>query len=134
MLIAQLSQGTVHSTELDDTWWMMLDNVLKERSELHQMQYVHLPEVVAQVRTKYDAQWLKSKRALQEEVLEEGVIPLRSQGICIGFRCWTSGAYLLLTIAKHGFNTLPEKLFQKCVELNSDGHNAYVRMCAKLVL
>ena len=98
------------------------------------MHYLHLPELFAQVRTKYDAQWCKSKRALREEVLEQSVIHLRSQGICIVLFSWTSGAYLLSTIAKHGFNTWLEELFQTCVKLNSYGHNAYVRMCANLVL
>ena len=66
MLFAQLNQGTVHGTELDDTLRIMLDNALKQWSELHQVQSIHLPELFAQVRTKDDAQWLNSKRALQE--------------------------------------------------------------------
>ena len=76
VLIAQLSQDIVHGLELDDTLWIMLDNALKQWSELHQVQHVHLPELVAQVRTTYDAQWLKSKRTLQESCLEESVIYL----------------------------------------------------------
>ena len=51
VLVAQLSQGTVHGTELDDTMWIMLGNALNKWSELHQMQYVHLPELFARVRT-----------------------------------------------------------------------------------
>ena len=66
VLISQLSQGTVHCLELDDTLWMMLDNASPQWSELHQVQRVNLPELFAQVRTKDDAQWLKYKRALQE--------------------------------------------------------------------
>ena len=98
------------------------------------MQYVHLPEPFAQLRSTYDARWLKAKRALQEEVLGEGVIHLQSQGICIDCCSWTYGTYLLFTIAKHGFKKLLENLFQNGGELNSYGHNACVRMCAKLVL
>ena len=46
VLIAQLSQRAVHGPELDGTCWTMLDNVLKEWSELCQMQYVHVPDLV----------------------------------------------------------------------------------------
>ena len=63
LLVAQLTQGTVHCLEVDDTLWIMLDNALKPLSEVHQVQHVHLPELFAQVRTKCDAQSLKSKRA-----------------------------------------------------------------------
>ena len=66
VLILQLSQGIVHGIELDDTLWIMLDNALKQWSELHQVQHVHLPELFAQVRTNDDAQRLKTNRACQE--------------------------------------------------------------------
>ena len=62
VLIAQLGQGIVHGIELDDTLWVMLDNALKHWSELHQVQYVHLPQLFAQVRTKDDARWLTRGR------------------------------------------------------------------------
>ena len=110
--IAQLSQGTVHCPELDDTFLIMLDNALKQWSELHQVQHAHLPELFAQVRTDDDAQWLKTNRACQEECLEESVIDLRSQGICIDFCSLTSGAHLFFAIAKHGFKELLEKCFK----------------------
>ena len=90
VLIAQLSQGTVHGIELDDTLWVMMDNALNKWSEMYQMQYVHLPELGWQVRPKYDAQWLKAKRALREQVLEEVVMHARNQGICIDFGSGTS--------------------------------------------
>ena len=58
VLIAQLNQGTVHCLELDGTLCIMMDNALKSWLELHQMPYVHLPELGCQMLPKYDGQWL----------------------------------------------------------------------------
>ena len=74
VLVAQLNQGNVHGLGLDDTMCSMLGNALKAWSELYQMQYAHVPELGCQVLPKYDGQWLWSKRALQEQVLEQVVI------------------------------------------------------------
>ena len=58
VLIAQLSQGTVHGLELDDTTCIMMDNGLKEWLGLDQMPYVNLPELGCQMLPKYNGQWL----------------------------------------------------------------------------
>ena len=74
--IAEALQCTHNHIELNNTLCILLNYLLEEWSELHEMQYAHLPPTCCQMLTKCHGQWLECKCALQEELHEHVVIHL----------------------------------------------------------
>ena len=58
VIIAEAMQCTHNGLELKNTWCILLNYLLEDGLELHEMQYAHLPELCCQMLTKSDGQWL----------------------------------------------------------------------------
>ena len=88
------------------------------------MQYDHLPELGCQVRPNYDGQWLRSKRALQEQVLEEVVVLL---GLLLSLplpsmasrSCWRNSFQIVLSKIAMGTRHMCACVLSLCSSMNN---------------